>query len=115
MNLSNPSYTHSFSLSIADFTLNVHCNHAILAQKLGERYKNFPPVGQETCSLKIFLEGHERKSSLLDTHTNFQGGILYFSAKGFEGQVNEKLGTGHLKLSSSQPVQDVDYFLRVVL
>jgi hypothetical protein len=59
--------------------------------------------------------GSKRTSSLLDTNTSFQNGILNFSAPGYQGYINEKVGYGYLELSSAFPIEDVDYFLRVAL
>jgi hypothetical protein len=59
--------------------------------------------------------GAKRTSSLLDTKTSFQNGILNFSAPGYQGYINEKVGYGYLELSSAFPIEDIDYFLRVAL
>jgi hypothetical protein len=57
--------------------------------------------------------GQKRTSSLLDTDTQFEDGICYFRAPGFEGFVDSKGGEGELVLSSKQPLDEVDYYLRV--
>ena len=104
-----------FLLGIADFTLHVECNHYNLSEMLGLRYIDFPPGEKVTFSAQIEFIGEERISSLLDTNTNFHDGILHFSAPGYQGFIDEKSRQGFLRLSSTQPVEDIDYFLRVSL
>lgn len=106
--------TDNFSLAIADFAIRVNCNHKRLAEIMRERYRDFPAKQSPLFTADIQWEGKERKSSLMDTHTGFQEGVLNFSAPGYQGFINEKSGDGQLRLSSAQPVEDIDYFLRVV-
>lgn len=113
--LSTPENFFNFSLGIADFTLSVKCNHYQLVENLAARYADFPPGKSNSFSAQIEWVGTERNSSLLDTKTNFQNGILHFSATGYQGFIDEEAGHGYLQLSSVQPVEDIDYFLRVAL
>ena len=106
---------HSFSLGIADFTIRVQCNHGRLAEVMDARYAKFPPGLEESFNAQVEWVGKERSSSLLDTKTDFHDGILQFSAPGYHGFIDENAGQGYLELSSAQPVEDIDYFLRVVL
>jgi hypothetical protein len=107
--------TNIFSLGIAHFTLRVECDHSRLAKTLEARYADFPPGQQAAFTARVDWVGSERSSSLLDTNTNFQDGVLHFSAPGYQGFIDEKAKRGYLRLSSAQPVEDIDYFLRVVL
>jgi hypothetical protein len=104
-----------FSLGIANFSFKVKCNHDKLVENLAVRYAAFPPGQTNQFTAQINLVGTKRISSLLDTKTNFQNGILNFSAPGYHGYINEKAGDGYLELSSAYPVEDIDYFLRVAL
>ena len=113
-----PTQTHQsyrFSLGIADFTLQINCNDAHLTDTLAARYADFPPGQTATFFAQVDWVGEERCSSLLDTNTNFQDGTLHFSAPGYQGHIDEKSRQGYLRLSSAKPVEDIDYFLRVVL
>ena len=105
----------NISLEIANFTLRVQCNHSSLVETLRARYADFPPQGAAGFNAQIKWVGKERGSSLLDTNATFQDGILRFSAPGYNGFIDEKGGRGYLRLSSAQPVEDIDYFLRVAL
>ncbi len=107
--------SHSFSLTVANFTIQVKCNHDKLVEIMRERYRDFPARPAVNFTADIQWVGKERSSSLLDTQTDFQAGVLHFSAPGFQGWINEKHGNGELRLSSAQPVEDIDYYLRVVL
>ncbi len=80
-----------------------------------ERYHNFPARQPAIFTANIQWVGKDRTSSLLDTGTDFQEGVLHFSAPGYQGYINEKLKKGELQLSSTQPVEDIDYYLRVVI
>ena len=105
--------SHNFSLTVADFTIRVNCNHGKLAEIMSERYHDFPAKQAATFTTDIQWVGKERTSSLLDTNTDFQEAVLHFSAPGYQGFINEKTGQGQLQLSSAQPVEDIDYYLRV--
>jgi hypothetical protein len=104
-----------FRLGIANFTMKVKCNQKKLVENLAARYAAFPPGQIEHFTAQINWVGTNRSSSLLDTDTNFQNGILCFSAPGYKGYINEKSGSGYLELSSAYPIEDIDYFLRVAL
>ncbi|MFN2126302.1 MAG: hypothetical protein ACK2TU_00440 [Anaerolineales bacterium] len=86
-----------------------------MVENLAARYAAFPSSHKIQFTAQINLVGAERISSLLDTKTNFQNGILNFSAPGYQGYINEKAGFGYLELSSAYPIEDIDYFLRVAL
>jgi len=105
---------HSFSLAIANFAVQVNCNHAQLAEALSKRYNEFPANKTPKFIAYINWIGEERSSSLLDTQTTFQDNKLQFSAPGYKGYISETQGQGELQLSSAQPIEDIDYFLRVV-
>lgn len=105
---------HSFSLAIANFTVQVNCNHRQLAERLQQRYKEFSARHAPDFTAEIQWVGKERASSLLDTETTFKNSVLQFAAPGYQGFIDEKIGQGELCLSSAQPVEDIDYYLRVV-
>ena len=106
---------YSFSLAVANFSIQVNCNHRKLAEVMAERYRDFPAKNVFNFTAEIVWVGKERNSSLLDTNTVFQNSVLEFLAPGYQGFINEKTGKGQLRLSSAQPVEDIDYYLRVVV
>jgi hypothetical protein len=110
--LSNSS-TNRFKFQVANLTIQVTCNNSQLSDVLRERYRNFPPGKEKPFSLNIDWIGKQRSSSLLDTKTDFEDDLLTFSAAGYQGYIDGDKEQGYLKLSSSQPVEDIDYFIRV--
>lgn len=108
-----PSSATSFALAIADITVQVSCNVPTLAAALRRRYRAFPARGAAQLTAQVHLEGRRRSSALLDTGIRFRNGVLHFTAPGYEGFIDEEAGQGELRLSSAQPVEEVDYFLRV--
>lgn len=104
---------HNFSLSIADFSIQGSCNHKQLTQNLQQRYSEFPARQPPDLEVEIQWTGLERPSSMLDTNTSFRDSVLEFSASGYQGFINEKIGRGELRLSSAYPIEDIDYYLRV--
>jgi len=100
-------------LSIAGIGVAVECNDASLAAGLRQRYRAFPAAGTVQLTARVHLTGQLRATALLDTGTVFRDGVLHFTAPGYEGFINEETGVARLLLSSTQPLEDVDYFLRV--
>jgi hypothetical protein len=104
---------YSFSVSIANLTVQGNCSNKQLAQKLQERYQKFTAQQKPELQITIQWIGKERVSSMLDTKMDFRDGVLSFSAVGYQGFINEKTGLGELNLSSAHPLEDIDYYLRV--
>jgi hypothetical protein len=113
--MSLQSLQEEFSLAIAGLNVGVRCKPPQLAQILQDRYSDFSQSGKPSIlNVEIEWDGHDRKSSLLDTNTVFQEGIVHFTAQGYRGFIDEFSGKGQLQLSSVQPVEEIDYYLRVV-
>jgi hypothetical protein len=104
---------YAISLSIAGLSVALTCNSASLAVELRQRYCDFPGTGEAQLTAHVDQAGQLRTSAFLDTGTVFRGGVLRFTAPGYEGFINAERGEGRLLLSSAQPAEDVDYFLRV--
>lgn len=107
--------THRCAFGVADFNLEIHCNQVRLTEILRKRYADFPAGVGAAFRAEIEWVGKVRSSSLLDTQTRFQDGILRFCAPGYEGWIDPRTQQGNLQLSSAYPVEDIDYFLRVAL
>jgi len=103
-----------FSLAITDINVRVHCNNEKLADILSERYREFQSRSAIAFSAKIDWVGQDSHTSILDQTITFQGGILRFTAPGYDGFIDEKKGEGTLRFSSTQPVEEIDYYLRVI-
>lgn len=112
--MSIPNFSN-VSLEIANLSVKLNCNHIKLANLLRERYQGFASSQQNTNVLvDIHWIGKDRQNALLDINPNFLEGVLFFSAPGYEGFINEKSGEGKLTLSSVQPIEEIDYFVRMV-
>jgi len=107
------SLAHAFSLSIAGIGVTVECDDASVVAGLARRYRAFPATGSARLTARVRLAGGQRASALLDTGMVFQGGVLRFTGPGYEGFIDEAAGEARLLLSSAQPLEDVEYFLRV--
>ncbi|MFH1633835.1 MAG: hypothetical protein ABIG63_07460 [Chloroflexota bacterium] len=101
------------ALSIAGIGVSATCDNPKLAQALQRRYRDFPAGEDIHLSVEIKLTGRERSSAMLDTGATFEDGRLHFTASGYRGLIDETAGIGQLALSSAQPVEEVEYFLRV--
>jgi len=101
------------SLSIAGIGVAIQCNDASLAAGLRQRYRAFPATGAAQLIARVELSGQLRAIALLDTGTAFRDGVLHFTAPGYKGFIDEETGEAQLQLSSTQPLEEVDYFLRV--
>jgi hypothetical protein len=103
---------YDFGLGISDITIRVYCSQMDLVKILSARYADFPPHPVDSFTAQIDLTGEGLRTSREDTETNFQDGVLHFSAEGYKGYIDEKARYGYLRLSSMQPVEDIDYFIR---
>jgi hypothetical protein len=103
---------HFSGLEIAGLCLAVRTYDRRVQYGLAERYRLFPLRNTPRLTLHIYCAGRWRASALLDTGMTFQDGRLVFTAPGYAGYVDVAKGQGELALSSVQPVDDADYFLR---
>jgi len=116
MNAINTStLSGSISVKIADLCVELNCHHAKLTALLRERYCDFS-CSESTANMLIDIRwiGKDRQNALLDVNPDFVAGVLHFSAPGYEGFIDEKGGKGNLILSSMQPIEEIDYFVRAV-
>jgi len=116
MNLSDTDKPRDqISLAIANFSIRLNCHHPQLSEVLRRRYQDFPPLQNTKFDADVHWVGKQRQNALLDVSPEFRDGILYFSASGYEGFIDEQNGRGELTISSTQPVEEIDYYLRTVL
>ena len=100
-------------LAIADTAISLTCDPVGLGWAVAERYRAFLTDRPATLHLRVDFTGQEREQAMLDQGMSFVDGLLHFDAPGYVGTIDEQAGVGHLSLSSRQPVEEVDYFLRV--
>ena len=103
-----------FTLQIANLNISVSCQPPILNQKLRERYRQFLSDAQPELEANIQVSGRLRPHALLERGTQFHGDCVQFTAPGFQGKIDPTLNTAHLQLSSATPIEDIDYFIRVI-
>ena len=113
MSASITSENNTCTLSIAGIGVSATCDNPRLAQALRYRYRDFPAGADIHLSVAIRLLGRERSSAMLDTGTTFEDGRLHFTAPGYRGVIDAAEGKGSLAISSAQPIEEVEYFLRV--
>jgi hypothetical protein len=102
-------------LAIAGLNVCVRCEPPQLARILQERYRDFIEPGEPPIfNAEIEWDGRDRQRSLMGTNTVFREGILHFTAQGYRGFIDEFSGRGELQFSSAHPVEEIDYYLRVV-
>ena len=101
------------SFSVGGLGVTVECDDAVLAAGLRQRYRQFSGPATVHFTAHIHLAGRQRASALLDTALIFSDGAAQFTAPGYQGVIDDQIGEGWLTLSSAQPVDDADYYLRV--
>ncbi|HBY07432.1 MAG TPA: hypothetical protein DEH22_06470 [Chloroflexi bacterium] len=112
-NIAIPNDAQSVSVAIANLSVQLNCHHTQLAKVLNSRYQEFPAGQPANLNAEIRWVGNERHTALLDTEPKFSAGELKLCAPGYDGFINEKNGCGALTISSAQPVEEIDYYLRM--
>jgi hypothetical protein len=105
-----------FTLQIAGLRVTVDCHHRKLASVFRRRYRGFlaPDGLPPDLYADVRWVGTARENALLETGLRFENGVLHFTAAGYTGQIDAAQGRGELALSSKQPVEEIDYYLRVI-
>ncbi len=110
-----PNKSSNIELEIADLSVELDCHHPKLAALIRQRYRDF---ASSRSTAGFFADvrwiGKVRQNALLDVQPYFTEGVLHYSAPGYEGTIDEKSSRGNLTLSSAQPIEEIDYFLRTV-
>ena len=104
---------HLLSLAIAGLRVELRCNDRRLTDPLRARYRCYLDAGIPHLVADVHWSGHSHPGSLADACMTFAAGALHLTAPGYDGAVDVKQGRAWLQLSSPQPLEDVDYFLRV--
>jgi hypothetical protein len=88
-----------------------------LIQALRRRYETFLPgdLAQVQVTAEISLETEKmRTRALPEPRLLFRGGTLIFDDPGYQGFVDIANGQASLWLDSSQPIAEIDYFIRAI-
>lgn len=110
----NRSSFSSVSLVIAGICVRVACDDHRVSELLRRRYRDFLSNGQPYMQAVVRLSDRPGKSSLLNAQIEFQDGVLQFAASGYQGIIDASAGRAELQLSSLRPVEEVEYFLRIL-
>lgn len=106
--------SNSLKIAIAGITVKLICNDETIVKVLLERYRDFLSDGQPQLKASVLIKGNQRSSSLLDTAVKFEHKILQFTASGYQGYVDVDAGRAQLEVSSLQPAEEIEYFLRII-
>lgn len=101
-------------LSIAGLIVGLVCDSEPFTGRLRQRYRLFLTDQPADVRATVRIAGSRRTSALLDTGTTFRDGLLHFTAPGYDGTVDVGAGQAELTISSQYPVEEIEYFLRVV-
>lgn len=113
----NPNQDQSWSaidLSVAGIGIRIYCNDPGVADRLRWRYADFSASSRPKFEAWVILEGDLRLNALQNTGVIFRDHVLHFTAQGYTGRIDVKENRGQLNLSSKHPLEDIDYFIRVV-
>lgn len=106
--------TGSLKIAVAGLTVEVICADASITAVLVERYRDFASKYPAHLEARVFIQGNRGLSSLLDTGVKFEHKVLRFTAQGYGGFIDAGAGKAELHLSSHHPVEEVEYFLRII-
>lgn len=102
------------TLDLAGWRARLACYSATLASAISARYSPFRTTAVPHITVHITLDGDRRKHPLLDVELSLEVGGCTFDAPGFSGSINLNTGQATLALSSAAPLEDVEYFLRIL-
>ncbi|MBV9791680.1 MAG: hypothetical protein JOZ51_26015 [Chloroflexi bacterium] len=101
-------------LSIAGLGITLHCNDPALAAALRQRYRDFPLETEPLLVARIMLAGSERTAPLYDPALSFHDGLIRFTTPSYFGTIDAQAGRAELTISSTYPLEDIEYFVRVI-
>lgn len=101
-------------LSIAGLGITLHCDDPALAAALRRRYCDFPLDAEPLLTATIALAGRERTTPLYDPALSFDHGTIRFTTTTYTGTIDARAGLAELAISSAYPLEDIEYFVRVI-
>lgn len=106
--------TTAVTVAIAGLTVTVECDEPHVVAGLRERYRPF--LAEQIAPFKATVEVTDRTPAPArrDTNVLFHDDVLRFTTVGYDGDVDVDAQRAHLQLLSDRPVEDVDYFVRVI-
>ena len=101
-------------LTIAGLSVEIHCRDVSLINRLTRRYQDFCSTGAADFSVRLEFLQEESQLNLHDLPLNFQHGGLTFDRLGCQGWIDPHGRQAALVMSSTQPLAQAEYFLRLV-
>lgn len=111
-----PTAAASLAIQVAELQVHLECNRQELIEALSARYKEFRPISIIPSALQVHLqvEPSSHRSGLWSSTPIYRDGQIHFQGPAYSGWIDLENKRGSLELQSSQPVDEVDYFLRIV-
>lgn len=106
--------SNSLMIAVGGLTVKLRCDDQAVVKALLGRYRDFLSDGRPQLEARVLVKGDQRSSSLLDTGVKFERKILQLTAPGYGGFVDVHAGQAELELSSRQPTEEIEYFLRMI-
>ncbi len=101
-------------LDIGGLGLDLQITSHKLAGKLRQRYRYYPPSAEIRFTAQVEISSEGPAASLLNTPIEFDDRVLRCDVPGSRGYIDPVQRRGDLHLNTAQPLEEVDYFLRMV-
>ena len=101
---------HHFNLALGPYILAVGCNDPDLTNQFTQFYAGFIVSQAEDFSIAIQVQTGK---DFPTRNVRFSDNQILLDSPGYQGKINLEEFTGELTLTSRNPFQEVDYFLRV--
>lgn len=101
------------SLAIAGIGVALRCNNPQVVAALQRRYHCFASGDEPQLVAQVRLAPPTAQPIPPDKGAVLHNGNVEFTAPGYRGFIDGARGTGELVLQSAQPLEDLDYFVRV--
>lgn len=100
------------SISIANIGVSLECNDASVIDRLNNRWAAFAGTDRIALIARIHIDP-DRDPVSIDRPAAFRNGSLQFTSTSYAGYIDPAQGVGVLTISNGQPLEDIEYFLRV--
>lgn len=102
-------------VEIGGLGVEVRSRNEYLAEQLRTRYQDYQPVSAERFLAEVEIISGRQNTSLLQQDLHFRQGVLVYHAPGCQGYVDPFHKQGLLQMDTDHPLQEVEYYLRVVI
>lgn len=108
------STSPAVDLEMGGLGIRLSVSEPSLSAALAERYRHFPASGPVQMEAQIEYLGPGPVRLSPDPQLSFEPGCMRFNAPRYTGWVDERHGGSRLTLASDYPVEDIDYFVRLI-